>query len=151
MAASPANGEGPGATRQASTAPRALCGSPSTRAISGRPRLTNWSAMPRRRGGTSAGRPPSASRRWYARWSTPIWRLSHERCRAATAMTDAGAIIDASYSLAGKRVWVAGYRGMVGYAHVLRLAATGCELLTAPRDVVGLRRQSGSDACSAEA
>src|SRR3546814_12242872 len=76
--------------------------------------------MPRRRGGTSAGRPPPASRRWYARWSTPIWRLSPARCSAATAMTDAGAITDARYSLAGKRVWVAGLRGPVGIALVRR-------------------------------
>src|SRR3546814_18094935 len=91
--------------------------------------------MPRRRGGTSAGRPPPASRRWYARWSTPIWRLSPARCRAATAMTDAGAITDASYSLAGKRVWFAGHRGMVGAALVRRLAAPGCALLTGPPHV----------------
>ena len=34
---------------------------------------------------------------------------------------------------AGKRVWVAGHRGMVGAALVRRLAAEGCEILTADR------------------
>src|SRR3546814_1438504 len=40
---------------------------------------------------------------------------------------------------------------MVGSALVRRLAATGCELLTAPRDVVDLRRQSETEAWIAEA
>ena len=33
------------------------------------------------------------------------------------------------YELRGKRVWVAGHRGMVGAALVRRLASEGCELL----------------------
>ena len=37
------------------------------------------------------------------------------------------------YDLAGKRVWVAGHRGMVGSALVRRLAAQQCEVLTVPR------------------
>lgn len=37
------------------------------------------------------------------------------------------------YDLAGKRVWVAGHRGMVGSALVRRLAAQNCEVLTVPR------------------
>ena len=37
------------------------------------------------------------------------------------------------YSLSGKRVWVAGHRGMVGSAIVRRLASEGCEVLTASR------------------
>lgn len=45
------------------------------------------------------------------------------------------------YSLAGKRVWVAGHRGMVGAALVRRLAVENCEVLTAPRDSVDLTRQ----------
>lgn len=47
----------------------------------------------------------------------------------------------ASYSLAGKRVWVAGHRGMVGAALVRRLAAENCDILVAPRDMVDLTRQ----------
>ena len=46
------------------------------------------------------------------------------------------------YDLQGKRVFVAGHRGMVGSAVVKRLAEEGCEVLTAPRDVVDLERQS---------
>jgi len=45
------------------------------------------------------------------------------------------------FSLAGKRVWVAGHRGMVGSAIVRRLAVEGCEVITAGREVVDLKRQ----------
>ena len=43
------------------------------------------------------------------------------------------------YALTGKRVWVAGHRGMVGAALVRRLAREGCTVLTAGRDVLDLR------------
>ncbi len=46
-----------------------------------------------------------------------------------------------SYSLAGKKVWVAGHRGMAGSAIVRRLAREGCEVLTVGRGEVDLRRQ----------
>ena len=52
----------------------------------------------------------------------------------------------ASFSLEGKRVWVAGHRGMVGSAIVRRLASEGCEILTAGRDEVDLKRQAEVDA-----
>jgi GDP-L-fucose synthase len=45
------------------------------------------------------------------------------------------------YDLRGKRVWVAGHRGMVGAALVRRLARSGCEILTAGREEVDLVRQ----------
>lgn len=45
------------------------------------------------------------------------------------------------YRLAGKRVFVAGHRGMVGSALVRRLAAEHCEVVTAPRPGVDLTRQ----------
>ncbi len=45
------------------------------------------------------------------------------------------------FPLAGKRVWVAGHRGMVGSAIVRRLASEGCEVVTAGREVVDLKRQ----------
>lgn len=45
------------------------------------------------------------------------------------------------YDLAGKRVWVAGHRGMVGAALVRRLAGIDCEILTAGRETVDLVRQ----------
>ena len=49
---------------------------------------------------------------------------------------------DAPYSLEGKRVWVAGHRGMVGAAVVRRLASERCEILTVGRGEVDLRRQA---------
>jgi GDP-L-fucose synthase len=45
------------------------------------------------------------------------------------------------YDLQGKRVFVAGHRGMVGSAVARRLAAENCMVLTAPRDSVNLERQ----------
>ena len=48
-----------------------------------------------------------------------------------------------AYDLAGKRVWVAGHRGMVGGAIVRRLAREGCEVLTAPRAELDLTDQRG--------
>ncbi len=45
------------------------------------------------------------------------------------------------YALAGKRVWVAGHRGMVGAAIVRRLAAESCEVLTVSRDELDLTDQ----------
>src|SRR5215203_5121950 len=48
---------------------------------------------------------------------------------------------DAPCFLKGKRVWVAGHRGMVGAAVVRRLASERCEILTVGRGDVDLRRQ----------
>ncbi|WP_152608493.1 GDP-L-fucose synthase [Croceibacterium mercuriale] len=45
-----------------------------------------------------------------------------------------------TYSLQGKRIYVAGHKGMVGSAIVRRLADEGCEILTADRSV-DLREQ----------
>ena len=50
------------------------------------------------------------------------------------------------FSLKGKRVWVAGHRGMVGAALVRRLAAEDCELVFADRASVDLRRQAEVEA-----
>lgn len=60
-------------------------------------------------------------------------------------MTD-GAV----YSLKGKKVWVAGHRGMVGAALMRRLASEDCELLTVTRDTVDLRRQAEVEGWLAE-
>jgi len=46
------------------------------------------------------------------------------------------------FSLAGKRIFVAGHRGMVGGAIVRRLANEGCTVLTAGRDVLDLKDQT---------
>ncbi len=50
-----------------------------------------------------------------------------------------------TFDLSGKRVWVAGHRGMVGGAVVRRLASENCEVLTAGRDVVDLTDQAAVD------
>ncbi len=47
----------------------------------------------------------------------------------------------ATFSLTGKRIYVAGHKGMVGSAIVRRLAAEGCEVLTTDR-ALDLREQS---------
>ena len=47
-----------------------------------------------------------------------------------------------SFDLKGKKVFVAGHRGMVGGALVRRLASEGVELLTAPRSELDLRDQA---------
>ena len=46
------------------------------------------------------------------------------------------------YSLRGKRVFVAGHRGMVGSAIVRRLASEACEVLTADRQQLDLRDEA---------
>jgi len=48
--------------------------------------------------------------------------------------------MSSSYTLRNKRVWVAGDRGLVGSALIRRLQREGCELVTAPRESVDLRR-----------
>jgi GDP-L-fucose synthase len=44
-----------------------------------------------------------------------------------------------SYTISGKRVWVAGHRGMVGAALVRQLEKENCTILTASRDTLDLR------------
>ncbi len=46
------------------------------------------------------------------------------------------------YDLSGKRVYVAGHRGMVGSALLRRLQTEDCEVLSVGRDMVDLRRQA---------
>ena len=55
------------------------------------------------------------------------------------------------FSLAGKRVWVAGHRGMVGSGLVRRLASEGCEALTAERTECDLVRQESVERWMARA
>src|SRR5690606_12701821 len=45
------------------------------------------------------------------------------------------------FDLSGKRVWIAGHRGLVGSALAKRLARENVELLTVGRDRIDLRRQ----------
>jgi GDP-L-fucose synthase len=66
-------------------------------------------------------------------------------CRSMKGETMSGA-----YDLSGKRVWVAGHRGLVGSALVRRLSREDVELLTVGRDELDLRRQADVEAWMAE-
>ena len=54
--------------------------------------------------------------------------------------------VEPIYSITGKRIFIAGHRGMVGSALVRRLAGEQCEILTAPRIELDLRRQADTEA-----
>lgn len=56
-----------------------------------------------------------------------------------------------TFDLNGKRVWVAGHRGMVGGATVRRLKSEGCEVITAGRETVDLKRQAEVEAFLSDA
>ena len=56
-----------------------------------------------------------------------------------------------SFRLEGKRIWVAGHRGMVGSAIVRRLEREPCEIVTVERGAVDLTRQAETEAWIAEA
>jgi GDP-L-fucose synthase len=58
---------------------------------------------------------------------------------------------EARYELTGKRVWVAGHRGMVGAAVVRRLQAENCTILTVRRAEIDLRNPQQLDQWMAEA
>ena len=53
--------------------------------------------------------------------------------------------IETVFPLTGKRVWVAGHRGMVGSAIVRRLALEGCEVVSAERAELDLTQQHDVD------
>lgn len=46
------------------------------------------------------------------------------------------------FDLRGKRIWIAGHRGMVGSAIVRRLESESCEILTATREELDLKEQA---------
>lgn len=64
--------------------------------------------------------------------------LSFANPTGAIVMTEPGS----RYTLKGKRVWVAGHRGMVGAALMRRLANEDCELLAVTHAELDLRRQA---------
>lgn len=50
------------------------------------------------------------------------------------------------FNLTGKRIWVAGHRGLVGSALARRLARENCTILTATREQLDLRQQAAVNA-----
>ncbi|MBF0130921.1 MAG: NAD-dependent epimerase/dehydratase family protein, partial [Alphaproteobacteria bacterium] len=50
--------------------------------------------------------------------------------------------METPFELAGRRVWVAGHRGMVGSALVRRLEREACTILTVDRGALDLTRQA---------
>lgn len=66
-------------------------------------------------------------------------------------MTAGTSFLQGNFSLEGKRIWVAGHRGMAGSAIVRRLEREPCEILTVGRDRVDLRRQAEVEDWMAEA
>ena len=107
----------------------------STHATSGRPRSTCCSATPPRLGPGWAGKRRRRWSSWSRRWSPPTVPLP------PATMAD----------LKGKRIWVAGHRGMVGSALVRRLAREDCTVLTADRVALDLTRQADVEAWVADA
>ena len=59
-------------------------------------------------------------------------------------------MIDDGFALRSRRIWVAGHHGMVGSALVRRLQNEDCEILTATRSELDLRRQSEVEAWISE-
>jgi len=64
------------------------------------------------------------------------------KAERAPRPADAAGAFELPFALAGRKVWVAGHRGMVGSAIVRRLAEESCEVLTAGRETVDLTRQA---------
>src|SRR6185437_9290479 len=55
-------------------------------------------------------------------------------------------IIMNTFDLSGKRIWVAGHRGMAGSAIARRLACENCEVITATRRELDLLRKADVEA-----
>src|ERR1700731_909339 len=73
--------------------------------------------------------------------------LSRARARRADQLSrPVATAAPVLFPLAKRRVFVAGHGGMVGSALTRRLAGIGCEVLTAGRGEVDLRRQEATEA-----
>ena len=64
---------------------------------------------------------------------------------ATASEPDAKAATAPLFDLRGRRVFVAGHRGMVGSAIVRRLAGVDCEVLTIGHDRLDLMRQDDTE------
>lgn len=102
-------------------------------------------AIGRRRGVRLGGGIRPHCPTWYNKWWTLIIR--HFR---GTVRTMNDTPLD-TFPLAGKRIWVAGHKGMVGAALLRRLANEPCQLLTVDRADLDLTRQAETEAWIAAA
>ena len=50
-----------------------------------------------------------------------------------------------TFDISGKKIWVAGHQGLVGRSLVRQLEKTNCEILTASRCQIDLRRQAETE------
>ena len=130
--AAASNGAARASMRPASTGSPARPSCASIPCISGPPKSIFWSAMPARRGRSSAGSPRRPLPNWSRRWLRAISKRPGGRLPMASI----------PFELKGKTVYVAGHRGMVGSALVRRLARENVELLTASRSEADLRDQA---------
>ena len=72
----------------------------------------------------------------------PVFVLSKN---GMAAMNDFAVHGSSCIDLKGKRIFVAGHRGMVGSAIVRRLASVDCEVVTAGREKVDLLNQDATE------
>lgn len=93
----------------------------------------------------SAGKCSGLARKSTAQEKPPGLALTDSRAiPGAYATTDDHMAdrLDTPFDLKGKKIWIAGHRGMVGAALVRRLEGEDCAVLTAGREEADLRRQS---------
>jgi GDP-L-fucose synthase len=69
--------------------------------------------------------------------------VSVEKSTAEAVMTEEGKL--PLFDLTGKRVYVAGHRGMVGSALVRRLRSEACQILSVDRGTLDLTQQADTD------
>ena len=141
-----------------------ICAPLRPEAGAGRPAL-----LPADRGRPAAGRPEQGAR---AARLAPPHRLRRPGARdgrgrpgrgqargpqrpglsgMSQAREEGGPRVQRRFQLAGRRVWVAGHRGMVGSALLRRLAREECEILTVARQDCDLRRQAAVERWLADA
>src|SRR5258707_7771236 len=77
-----------------------------------------------------------------AQGNRELLQYTRPRDRGYPFMTREPAAVALPFDLAGRRIFVAGHRGMVGAALVRRLKSERCEVLTADRRVLHLTRQA---------
>src|SRR5262249_35211707 len=114
-----------------------------------RQRSTCCSATPARHATSSDGVTRRVFRTSSTKWSHATSSRSAGRSSGRIAMTEMTTLAERTkplFDLAGKRVYVAGHRGMVGGAIVRRLESEKCEIVTADRRTLDLTRQADTEA-----